>query len=142
MIFENETTIVFSILIEPNDNYITDFDLEDNPYTYKILRSYNNGLTWSHLATMRASDLEEAHETVDLLNRGAQKNNTSTNVFGGDIKKADKNYPHNHRTSNGYDVFFEAAEKFKNNVDYYIKYKKQIDAAIDQSIDPKDEGLK
>ena len=129
MIFENETTIMFSILIEPNDNYSADFELEDNPYIYKILRSYNDGLTWSHLATMRASDLEEAHDMVDLLNIGAQKNaqkNNLTNIFGSKIKDISKKYPHSHL----------------DGLDYYVKYKNEIDSVIDQSIDPKDDGIR
>jgi hypothetical protein len=147
MIFENEQTTIFSVLIENNDQYYDVADLEENPYIYKILRSYDNGLTWSHLATMKASDLEEAHDTVDLLNAGARKNNsfkdnTPTNIFGNEVKQSDKKYPHNHRTSNGYDVFIEAAQKFKNDSNYYIKYKNEIDSVINQSIDPEDDDIR
>jgi len=95
----NDQTPIFSILTEINDNYSADFQLEDNPYTYKILRSYNNGLSWSHLATMRASDLEEAHDIVDLLNIGAksaEQKNKLTNIFGNKIRNLPQEFPHNH----------------------------------------------
>ena len=129
MIFENEQTTIFSVLIENNDQYYDVAELEENPYLYKILRSYDNGLTWSHLATMKASDLEEAHDTVDLLNIGAQKNaqkNNLTNIFGSKIKDISKKYPHSHL----------------DGPDYYVKYKNEIDSVIDQSIDPKDDGIR
>ena len=127
MIFENEQTTIFSVLIENNDQYYDVAELEENPYLYKILRSYDNGLTWSHLATMKASDLEEAHDTVDLLNAGARKNtsfkdNNPTNIFGDKLKKIQKKFPHSH-TGTGWDSF--------------TNYKKEIDFIIDQSIDPK-----
>lgn len=127
MIFENEQAIIFSVLIENNDQYYDTADLEDNPYLYKILRSYDNGLTWNHLATMKASDLEEAHDTVDLLNAGARKNNSfkdnsPTNIFGSKLKK---HFPHSHST--GWDSF--------------TNYKKEIDSIIDQSIDPRTDNL-
>jgi len=142
MLFENETITIFSILIEPNEDYSGFLDPQENPYIYKVLRSYDGGLTWSHLATMRVSDREEAYDMVRILNNGVQKDNTPANIFGDKIKQSDKKYPHNHRTSNGYDVFIEAAEKFKNDSNYYIKYKNEIDSVIDQSIDPKDDGIK
>jgi hypothetical protein len=129
MIFENEQTTIFSVLIENNDQYYDVAELEENPYLYKILRSYDNGLTWSHLATMKASDLEEAHDMVDLLNIGAQKNaqkNNLTNIFGSKIKDISKKYPHSHL----------------DGPDYYVKYKNEIDSVIDQSIDPKDDGIR
>lgn len=129
MIFKNEQTTIFSVLIENNDQYYDAAELEENPYLYKILRSYDNGLTWSHLATMRASDLEEAHDMVDLLNIGAQKNaqkNNLTNIFGSEIKDISKKYPHSHL----------------DGPDYYVKYKNEIDSVIDQSIDPKDDGIR
>jgi galactose-1-phosphate uridylyltransferase len=132
MIFENEQTTIFSVLIENNDQYYDVAELEENPYLYKILRSYDNGLTWSHLATMKASDLEEAHDTVDLLNAGAKKNNSfkdnnPINIFGNKLKKIEKNFPHSH-TDTGWDSF--------------TNYKKEIDSVIDQSIDPKDDGIR
>ena len=131
MIFENEQTTIFSVLIENNDQYYDVAELEENPYLYKILRSYDNGLTWSHLATMRASDLEEAHDTVDLLNAGARKNtsfkdNNPTNIFGNKLKKIEKNFPHSHL----------------DGPDYYTKYKNEIDSIIDQDIDPEDKGIR
>ena len=131
MIFENEQTTIFSVLIENNDQYYDVAELEENPYLYKILRSYDNGLTWSHLATMKASDLEEAHDTVDLLNAGVRKNNSfkdnsPTNIFGNKIKKIQKKYPHTHL----------------DGPDYYTKYKNEIDSIIDQDIDPEDKGIR
>ena len=131
MIFENEQTTIFSVLIENNDQYYDVAELEENPYLYKILRSYDNGLTWSHLATMKASDLEEAHDTVDLLNAGVRKNNSfkdnsPTNIFGNKIKKIQKKYPHTHL----------------DGPDYYTKYKNEIDSIIDQNIDPGDKGIR
>ena len=131
MIFENEQTTIFSVLIENNDQYYDVVELEENPYLYKILRSYDNGLTWSHLATMKASDLEEAHDTVDLLNAGARKNtsfkdNNPTNIFGNKLKKIEKKYPHTHL----------------DGPDYYTKYKNEIDSIINQDIDPEDKGIR
>jgi len=131
MIFENEQTTIFSVLIENNDQYYDVAELEENPYLYKILRSYDNGLTWSHLATMKASDLEEAHDTVDLLNAGARKNtsfkdNNPTNIFGNKLKKIEKKFPHSHL----------------DGPDYYTKYKNEIDSIINQDIDPEDKGIR
>ena len=93
----NDQTPIFSILTEINDGYL--HLIEDNPYIYKILRSYNNGLSWSHLATMKASDLEEAHDIVDLLNIGAksiEQKNKLTNIFGNKIRNLPQEFPHNH----------------------------------------------